>query len=175
MKRRETSPRCIVIAGPNGAGKTTFAREYLPKDARVLHFVNADLIAGGLSPLRPELAALTAGRLVLAELDRLAKSNQNFAFETTLSGHVYQSRLQGWKAAGYRIEILFLRLSSAQIALRRVAARVRQGGHDVAAKDVLRRFDRGWKNFVELYQPLADVWAVYENSGAAPVLLEQSS
>jgi predicted ABC-type ATPase len=102
-----------VIAGPNGAGKTTFAREFLPKDARVVNFVNADLIAAGLSPLRPELAALAAGRLVLAELDRLSKSRQNFAFETTLSGHVYLSRLKRWKTEGYRIEILFLRLSSA--------------------------------------------------------------
>src|SRR5579859_6901973 len=86
MRIMPEPPRCIVIASPNGAGKTTFAREYLPKDARVIHFVNADLIAGGLSPLRPELAALAAGRLVLVELDRLAKSKQSFAFETTLSG-----------------------------------------------------------------------------------------
>lgn len=80
MRSIPKPPRCIVIAGPNGAGKTTFAREYLPKDARIIHFVNADLIAGGLSPLRPELAALTAGRLLLAELDRLVKSKQSFAF-----------------------------------------------------------------------------------------------
>lgn len=175
MITKAKQPRCIIIAGPNGAGKTTFAREYLPKDARVIHFVNADLIAGGLSPLRPELAALTAGRMVLTELDRLAKSKQSFAFETTLSGRTYLSRLKHWKAAGYRIEILFLRLSSVQVALRRIAARVQQGGHDVPAKDVARRFGRGWANFVECYRPLADSWAVYENSGTFPVLSEQSS
>jgi predicted ABC-type ATPase len=174
VKQREKQPRCIVIADPNGAGKTTFAREFLPKDARVVNFVNADLIASGLSPLRPELAALAAGRLVLAELDRLAKSRVDFAFETTLSGQAYLSRLKRWKAAGYRIEILFLRLSSARIALRRIAARVRQGGHDVPTSDVIRRFERGWTNFVEYYRPLADGWAVYENSGIAPILLEQS-
>src|SRR5205809_1784607 len=93
-----TTPRCIIIAGPNGAGKTTFAREFLPKDARVVHFVNADLIAGGLSPLRPELAALGAGRIFLDELDRWAKTHQDFAFETTLSSHVYLSRLKRWKS-----------------------------------------------------------------------------
>jgi predicted ABC-type ATPase len=72
MKRATFSaPRCIVIAGPNGPGKTTFAREFLPKDAGVVHFVNADLIVGGLAPLRPESARLAAGRLFLAELDRL--------------------------------------------------------------------------------------------------------
>ncbi len=174
MKQRARQPRCIVIAGPNGAGKTTFAREFLPKDEGIIHFVNADLIAGGLSPLRPELAALTAGRLVLAELDRLAKSRRSFAFETTLSGRTYLSRLKRWKTAGYRIEILFLSLSSAQVALRRIAARVRQGGHDVPAKDVVRRFGRGWTNFVASYRPLADSWAVYENSGTFPVLVEQS-
>lgn len=155
MRARTKRPRCIVIAGPNGAGKTTLAREFLPKDAGVMHFVNADLIAGGLSPLRPEFAALAAGRLVLAELDRLAKSKQNFAFETTLSGQVYLGRLKRWKAAGYRIEILFLRLSSVQIALRRIAARVRQGGHNVPKEDVLRRFKRGWMNFIKLYRPIA--------------------
>src|SRR5215831_5175657 len=131
MRARAKQPRCIVIAGPNGAGKTTFAREFLPKDARVIHFVNADLIAGGLSPLRPELAALAAGRLFLAELDRWAKARSDFAFETTMSGQIYVSRLKRWKSAGYLIEMLFLRLSSSQIALRRIAARLRQGGHDV--------------------------------------------
>lgn len=175
MKARSKQPQCIVIAGPNGAGKPTFAREYLPKDARVIHFVNADLIAGGLSPLRPDLAALAAGRLFLGELDRLAKLKQNFAFETTLSGQVYLNRLKRWKDAGYRVEILFLRLSSPQIAIRRVATRVRQGGHDVSTPEIIRRFERGWDNFVKLYRPLANGWAVYDNSGIAPVLIEQSS
>lgn len=175
MKRAPAHhPRCIVIAGPNGAGKTTFAREYLPKDAGVVHFVNADLIAGGLSPLRPESAALAAGRLFLAELDRLAKARVDFAFETTLSGLVYLARLRRWKTAGYRIEIVFLRLPSPRLALRRVAARVKQGGHHVPRADVLRRFTRGWDHFQTAYRPLADTWAVYDNSGLKPRLLEQA-
>ncbi len=166
------SPRCIVIAGPNGAGKTTFAREYLPKDAGVIHFVNADLIAAGLSPLRPELASLAGGRLLFTELDRLAKARADFAVETTLSGLVYLGRLKRWKVAGYRIEIIFLRLPSTQLALRRIAARVKQGGHNVPPADVRRRFERGWKNFQRVYKPLADVWTVYDNSGDKPRLLE---
>jgi predicted ABC-type ATPase len=174
MSRQSSkAPRCIVIAGPNGAGKTTFAREFLPKDADVIHFVNADLIASGLSPLRPELAALSGGRLFLAELDRLARARADFAFETTLSGRVYLNRLKRWKAAGYRIEITYLRLPSPQLALRRIAARVRQGGHNVPRADVLRRFARGWMNFEKVYRPLADAWAVYDNSGASPRLMEQ--
>ena len=167
------TPRCIAIAGLNGSGKTTFAREFLPKDAGVVHFVNADLIAGGLSPLRPELAAMAGGRIFLAELDRLARARADFAFETTLSGLVYLRRLKRWKAAGYRIEITYLRLTSPLLALRRIAARVRQGGHNVPRADVLRRFTRGWTNFHSDYRPLADAWAVYDNSGDAPRLLEQ--
>ena len=99
-KRQRLSPKCIIIAGPNGAGKTTFAREFLAQEANVVHFVNPDLIASGLSPLRPELAAIAAGRLFLRELDRLAGSIEDFAFESTLSGLTYMNRLKRWKAAG---------------------------------------------------------------------------
>src|SRR6267154_413213 len=130
------APRCIIIAGPNGAGKTTFAREFLPKDAGVVYFVNSDLLAAGLSPLKPQLATLNAGPLFLGEIDRLAKARQDFAFESTLSGLTYVSRLKRWKAAGYRIEIVFLRVSSLPLLLRRIAARVKQGGHDVPHADV---------------------------------------
>jgi predicted ABC-type ATPase len=173
MKRRSPrNPRCIIIAGPNGAGKTTFAREFLPKDAGVVHFVNADLIASGLSPLRPELAALAGGRIFLAELDRLAAARTDFAFETTLSGLGYLQRLKRWKTVGYRIEIIFLRLPSPRLALRRIAARVRQGGHNIPRADVLRRFDRSWNNFNRHYRSLADRWEVYDNSQRTPRLLE---
>jgi predicted ABC-type ATPase len=143
-------PVCIVIAGPNGAGKTTFAREFLSKETGVVHFVNPDLIASGLSPLRPELAALAAGRIFLKELERLAKSNADFAFESTLSGLTY-IRLKRWKAAGRRIEIVYLRISSSQLGLRRIAARVKQGGHNVPRRDVMRRFTRSWNNFEKHY------------------------
>ena len=135
--------------------------------------MNADLIASGLSPLRPELAALAAGRLVLSELDRLAKARLEFAFESTLSGLGYLSRLKRWKGAGYRIEIVYLRLSSPRLALRRIAARVKQGGHSVPRADVLRRFTRSWNNFQTAYRLLADTWAVYDNSGSKPQLLER--
>jgi len=133
MNRRNTrsqrrQPRCVVIAGPNGAGKTTFVRRYLPENADVVHFVNADLIAAGLSPLDPQLAAVRAGRLVLQEIDRLARGRADFAFETTLSGLGYARRIRGWKRAGYRVEMVYLKLKSSRLALRRIAARVREGG-----------------------------------------------
>jgi predicted ABC-type ATPase len=104
-KPRRLSPRCIIIAGPNGAGKTTFAREFLAYEAGVVHFVNPDLIASGLSPLRPELAALAAGRLFLQQLDRLAKTKDDFAFESTLSGLTYMNRLKRRKAGGRRMKL----------------------------------------------------------------------
>jgi len=173
MTRKRQEPRCIVIAGPNGAGKTTFARDYLPAIAGLIHFVNVDLIAGGISPLRPELAAVTAGRLVLRELDRLVEAKADFAFESTLSGLRYAKRIQDWKVHGYSIGMVYLRLPSPQLALSRVAARVKQGGHTVARSDVLRRYKRGWANFLEVYRPLADDWIVYENSESPPKLLER--
>jgi len=166
-------PLCIIIAGPNGAGKTTFAREFLPKDAAIVHFVNADLIASGLSPLRPELANLAAGRLFLQELDRLAKLRASFAFESTLSGLTYVNRLNRWKSVGYRIEIVYLRLRSKNLALRRIASRVKQGGHQVPRVDAIRRFDRSWLNFQSIYRLLADEWTVYDNSHDKPRVLEQ--
>jgi predicted ABC-type ATPase len=173
MAKRRRKARCIVIAGPNGAGKTTFARRYLPEHG-VIHFVNADLIASGLSPLKPDLAAIAAARMLLRELDRLAAERIDFAFETTLSGLGYIRRLQAWKQNGYRIEIVYLRLGTTQLALRRIASRVRQGGHNVPRVDVVRRFSRSWRNFLDVYRALADSWAVYDNSGDEARLLENS-
>lgn len=117
--------------------------------------------------------ALAAGRLVLAEIDRLAEAQVDFAFESTLSGLGYSLRLQALKERGYAIEIVYLKLGSAELALQRVATRVKQGGHDVPATDVRRRFDRSWRNFSETYRLLADRWAVYDNSSGIPQLLEK--
>lgn len=171
-RRQKRRPRCLLIAGPNGAGKTTFAREYLPNDARVLNFVNADLIAAGLSPLRPELAAVAAARLVLEEIARLIELRADFAWESTLSGLTYIMRIQAMKQLGYHVEIIYLQLASPRLALKRIAGRVRQGGHNVREADVLRRFSRSWRNFQTLYRPLADAWAIYDNSSRPPKLIE---
>lgn len=135
--------------------------------------MNVDLIAGGLSPLAPKLAAVTAGKLLLKEVKRLAHAREDFAFESTLSGLAYASRIKEWKAAGYHIEIVFIRLASPTLALRRIAARVKQGGHDVARSDVLRRFERRWKNFERIYRPLADAWFLYDNSEELTELIEE--
>ena len=112
-------------------------------------------------------------RVFLREMDRLAKARLDFAFESTLSGLAYIRRMKRWKATGYRIEIVYLRLPSPQLALRRIAARVKQGGHNVPRIDVVRRFSRSWTNFQNSYRFVADVWTVYDNSGAEPRLLEE--
>ena len=166
--------KIIIIAGPNGAGKTTFAREFLPNEAACPVFVNADLIAAGLSPFAPETAAVQAGRLMLVELERHFQARQNFAFETTLSGRAYLHHIQKWKAAGYRIEIIFLQLHSANEAVARVAQRVKQGGHDIPEAVIRRRFETGLENFNRYYAPAVDAWALYDNSCEFPLLLDWS-
>lgn len=167
-----TEKRIIVIAGPNGAGKTTFAREFLPQEAQCPVFVNADLIAAGLSPFSPELAAFKAGRLMLQEMDEHAARGDSFAFETTLSGRVYAHRMQLWQQQGYLVSLYFLKLQSPELAIARVAERVRQGGHNVPEPVIRRRFEAGQRYFETLYKPLVDDWMLFDNSGESPVLIE---
>ena len=166
--------KVIIIAGPNGAGKTTFAREFLPNEAGCPVFVNADLIAAGLAPFAPETAAVQAGRLMLQELSRHFAARENFAFETTLAGRGYVHHIRAWQAAGYRVKLIFLQLDSPEEAIARVAQRVRQGGHAIPEATIRRRFAAGLENFQRLYAPLVDAWALYDNAGATPVLLDWS-
>jgi len=166
-----TSPEVFIIAGPNGAGKTTFAREFLPQEAECKVFVNADLIAAGLSPFAPETAALQAGRLMLAQIEHHFQKRESFAFETTLSGRAYLQAMTRWKAAGYRVTVIFLKLSTVQEAIARVRQRVLQGGHNIPDDVIARRFEAGYRNFENLYKAKADAWALYDNSGIEPVLL----
>jgi predicted ABC-type ATPase len=162
-----------MIAGPNGAGKTTFAQEFLPNEADCPIFVNADLIAEGLSPFRPETAAIRAGRLMLQEIAAHVRRGESFAFESTLSGHRYVRLIPKWRRAGYHVKLIFLSLSTPEIAMARVAARVAQGGHPVPEAVIRRRFVTGRRNFHERYKFLVDVWAHYDNSGERPALVEQ--
>ena len=163
--------RIIIIAGPNGAGKTTFAREYLLKEAHCPDFVNMDLIAAGLSPFDPGRAAIRAGRIMLAEIQRRVRKGESFAFETTLSGHVYARMIPQWRTQGYEVRLIFLSLPSPEIAIARVATRVAQGGHNVASAVVRRRFEAGLRNLQDVYMNLVDTVGLYDNSGSAPRLI----
>lgn len=170
---RHPEKKIIIIAGPNGAGKTTFAEEFLPKEAGCPTFVNADLIAAGLAPFAPERAAFRAGRLMLEEIRNHARRAESFAFETTLSGRTYAGFIPGWQGQGYVVKLFFLRLSSTELAIARVRQRVREGGHNVPEPVIRRRFAAGLANFEQLYKPVVDEWAEYDNSGKEPVLIAE--
>ncbi len=158
-------PSVYIIAGPNGAGKTTFAGEFLPHYAKCYEFVNADLIAGGLSPFAVEEAATQAARLMLERIYKLARQKKDFAFESTLSGRSYLTFLQQMRDDGYRIHIIYLWVRDISLALERIVERVRQGGHNVPADIVRRRFRRSIRNFLERYRQIADTWMIIDNSG----------
>jgi predicted ABC-type ATPase len=164
--------RIVIIAGPNGAGKTTFAREFLPTDAVLPNFVNADLIAAGLSPFAPDLAAFKAGRIMLETIADYARRGESFSFETTLSGLTYAQMIPVWRSSGYVVKLIFLSLPDVEIAIERVTTRVIQGGHNVPEEVIRRRFSHGIANF-ERYKVLVDSWQLYDNSDAPPVLLDE--
>ncbi len=162
----------IIIAGPNGAGKTTFAREYLPFELGCIEFINADLIAEGLSPFRPEEAAIKAGRIMINEIHDRLHHESSFAFETTLSGLRYKRLIPQWQSQGYLIKLVFLRLPNPGFAINRVALRVQQGGHNVPEGVIRRRFNLGWANFNNIYKHIVNAWVLYDNSGNTPILVD---
>lgn len=162
-----------IIAGPNGSGKTTFARKFLPSYAKCEHFINADLIAQGLSPFSPRIAAMKAGRLVLEEVHGLADRGLDFAFETTLAGKSYLSFLKDLKEKYYSMHLFFLWIPNTELALARIKERVKDGGHDVPAIDVKRRFDRGIYNLLKFYRPLLDTLMLFDNSDTTPCLIAE--
>jgi len=171
MNAKCMDPEILIIAGPNGAGKTTFATEFLPSEADCPIFLNADMIATGLSPFRPSSAALHAGRLMLEMIDGYVGAGESFAFETTMSGHGYARRIPLWRQRGYRVKLFFLKLPMADMAIGRVKRRVSEGGHDVPEVVIRRRYYAGWRNFERVYRELVDQWAIYDNSGITPILV----
>ncbi|MBI3392265.1 MAG: zeta toxin family protein [Nitrospirae bacterium] len=170
---RKSGRKIVIVAGPNGAGKTTFAREFLPNEAECPVFVNADLIASGLAPFDPARVALRAGRLMLEEIHAHVRKGESFAFETTLSGRHYAQLIPLWRGRGYKVKLIFLSLPAVEVAIERVRVRVAQGGHNVPADVIRRRFISGRRNFEGIYRGLVDAWAVYDNAGEKPVLLDE--
>ncbi|MGH8020636.1 MAG: AAA family ATPase [Opitutaceae bacterium] len=166
-------PNAFVIAGPNGAGKTAYARRFLPEEMRLHEFVNADLIAAGLSPFAPEKAAFEAGRMMLRRLRELVAARKDFSFETTLSGRGYAPLLREMRAAGYRVRIEFLWIPELSVTRQRVRQRVAKGGHDIPDEVQQRRFQLGIRNLAQLYRPLVDHWRLFDNTGAHPHLVAE--
>lgn len=161
-------PVCWIIAGPNGAGKTTFALKYLPEVADCRNFVNADLIAAGMSPLAPERERVTASRLFLSEIERHITARRDFGFETTLAGRSYLRLIRRLRAEGWKVELIYLALPNAEMAKLRVAERVSHGGHDIPAADIERRFLRSLENLFTEYASLVDRTVCSLNSGETP-------
>lgn len=164
-------PVCTIIAGPNGAGKTTFALTYPQESIRCLNFVNADLIAMGLSPLSPEREWLAASRLFLREIRRHIDRRESFAFETTLSGKTYLRLIRNLLADGWRVCLVYLWLPSVEMAIERVAERIAHGGHDIPRDAIIRRYSRSLTNLLEYYAPLCCSTICLDNSGPTPEVI----
>ncbi len=165
--------KIIIIAGPNGAGKTTIANQLLSGDQAGFPFVNADIIARGLNPDDPESEAFRAGRLMLQRIEELVKAGTSFALETTLSGLAYSRSIPRWQGLGYRVELHFLSLLFADIAVERVRNRVSEGGHHIPEAVIRRRFEAGLRNFHQVYKDIVDKWTLLDNTEGLAILLEE--
>jgi len=169
--RKKQKPICFIITGPNGAGKTTFALRYLPQIAGCRNFVNADLIAYGLSPFDSLSAQYEAGRLFLREIYANINKRVDFAFETTLAGRSQINLLKKLRQDGWYVVLFFLWIPDAAFSKRRVRERVEHGGHDIPDEAIYRRFPRIMHNLIKFYIPLCDKVVCYDNSESKPVLV----
>ncbi len=167
------TPEIVVVAGPNGAGKSTTASVLLPENLSIDQFVNADLIALGLSPFAPERSAFAAGRIMLKRIHKLSEEGMSFAFETTLAARSYAPFLRKAKQAGYLVHVIYIWLNSTELAVARVAHRVQQGGHDVPREVIERRYQRGLRNLFSIYMPLANSWTLCDNSSRELIVVAQ--
>lgn len=157
------TPFLYIIAGCNGAGKTTASYSVLPDLLHCREFVNADEIAKGLSPFNPESVAIEAGKLMLQRIDQLLVQRKTFAVETTLASRSYVNLVKKAQGEGYKVILLFFWLPTPEMAIERVAKRVREGGHNIPSETIRRRYLLGLQNFFNLFSPIVDVWVIYEN------------
>lgn len=164
-------PKIYIIGGPNGAGKTTVGKSLIPEVLHCHEYVNADDIAGTLSPFNPASASIQSGRVMLEKIHHLAKQKTDFSFETTMASRSFAPFLIDCKKDNYKINLIFLWLEGPELALKRVKDRVANGGHDIPADIILRRYKRRIDNFLNIYIPLADNWALYENSYKVPTII----
>jgi predicted ABC-type ATPase len=164
-------PTLYIIAGCNGAGKTTASNTILPTILNCKEFINADSIAAGLSPFDAEKYAFEAVRLMLRRIDQMIREKADFAIETTLSSRNYLSKVSNAKLVGYRVVILFFWLNNKSLAIRRVKNRVSNGGHSIPIDVIKRRYERGLRNFFDLYIPKSDYWSFFDNSNGIVELI----
>ncbi len=163
-------PEVLIVAGPNGAGKTTFALEIIGNEIPDMPFINADVIAAELNPDHPEAVAVQAGRQMFTAIGEQVENRASFCIETTLSGKAWVRRILDWKKQGYKVTLIYLKLQSALQSKKRVAARVQHGGHNIPPEDIERRFEKGLRNFHDIYKPIVDDWYLYDNAGKRKLL-----
>lgn len=160
----------VLLAGPNGAGKTTFINGFLRERAEAFQFVNPDEVARHLPPGPGRDRA--AGRLVLERLEALTAARADVVLETTLATRTHARRIRDWKAAGYRFELVYLRLPSADASVARVARRIAEGGHGIPEDTLRRRYPLSLDYLETVYKPLADEWKIYASGGETLELLD---
>jgi predicted ABC-type ATPase len=166
-----TKPTCWIIAGPNGSGKTTFARDFLPTVAGTTRFINADLIAAGLSPFAPDRELMAASRIFLGKVEQCIRAGEDFGFETTLSGRAYLKLIRRLQAENWHVELTYLALPNAELSRLRVAERVSHGGHNIPAEDIARRFPRSLQNLFNEFSATADHTVCLMNNQSPPKLV----
>ena len=165
--------KLYIIAGCNGAGKTTASFTILPEILGCKEFINADEIAKGLSPFQPENVAMQAGRIMLARMDELLQKGETFAFETTLATKSYKQKIEWAQANGYEVTLLFFWLDSPNIAKKRVAQRVAEGGHNIPLETIERRYYNGIANLFTIYIDMVDICYIFDNSEGRKELIAQ--
>jgi predicted ABC-type ATPase len=163
--------RLFIIAGCNGAGKTTASFNILPDLLNCREFVNADEIARGLSPFRPESVSIEAGRLMLKRINELIKTRQDFSFETTLATKTFVHTIEQARSNRYHISLIFFWLDSTELAKDRVRKRVSEGGHNIEDDVIERRYRAGIKNLFQIYCNKEDSLFIYDNSGIESELI----
>ena len=169
----EQSPQLYFIGGCNGAGKTTASYTVLPEILQCKEFVNADEIARGLSPFNPESMAIEAGKLMLKRINELLHACESFSIETTLSTRSYAKLIKQARAKGYKISLIYFWLNSPELAISRVAQRVRNGGHNIPREVIIRRYAAGISNLFRIYMPLVDYWLLADNSTTPRIIVAE--
>jgi len=167
------SKQLYIIAGCNGAGKTTASFTILPEVLNCKEFINADEIAKGLSPFQPESVAMQASRIMLARMDELLQKGETFAFETTLATKSYKQKIEWAQANGYEVTLLFFWLDSPNMAKKRVAQRVAEGGHSIPSETIERRYHNGITNLFAIYINMVDICYIFDNSEGRKELIAQ--
>lgn len=169
----DSKRQLYIISGCNGAGKTTASYTVLPEVLQCKEFVNADEIARGLSPFNPESVVIEAGRLMLHRIEELLKNRENFSIETTLATKSYVRLVRRAQEQGYKVSLIYFWLTSPDLAIQRVAQRVRNGGHDIPKEVVMRRYQAGIDNLFNIYMPGVDYWLLADNSETPRVIVAE--